>query len=76
MSEYHGYWFWDLRNDKIIQAKDLLDEYWLLNCPQEYEGPYLSQKSAMLEQSSNHYLSENFQASLKEMEEFYFGEHN
>lgn len=31
--KYQGYWFWDLRNDKIIQAKDLNEEYVLLNCP-------------------------------------------
>lgn len=31
--EYHGYWFYDLKDGKIIQAKDLTEEYCLLNAP-------------------------------------------
>ena len=38
--EYHGYWFYDLQANKIIQAKDLLEEYCLLNCLQSVNGPF------------------------------------
>ena len=40
MSNYHGYWFYGLKNDEIIQAKDLTEEYLILNCPQEIEILY------------------------------------
>lgn len=38
--QYHGYWFYSLRNNILYQAIDLNDEYCLLNCPQEFEGPF------------------------------------
>lgn len=74
MFEYHGYWFYDLEDDKIIQAKDLTDEYCLLNCPQIYDGPFKTEADANLYRAAHPNLSKDFNRSLKEMEEYYYGE--
>lgn len=73
MFEYHGYWFYGLRNDEIIQAKDLSEEYMLLNCPQEYDGPFFEEAHAIKYRSDNPTLHQDFLKDLKDMEEFYFG---
>ena len=70
---YHGYWFWSLRDDTIFQAKDLTDEYSTLHCPQEHEGPFLTAEEAYKYRSAHPKLYERFIQSMKEMEEFYFG---
>lgn len=49
---YHGYWFFSLREDKVLQTEDLLDEYTILNCPQEYVGPFKTQRGAELYKST------------------------
>lgn len=74
MFEYHGYWFWDLGDDKIIQAKDLMDEYCLLNCPQSVTGPFKTEASANLYKAAHPDESKKFNEMLKDMEEFYYGE--
>lgn len=63
--EYHGYWFYDLQNDKIIQAKDLTEEYCLLNCPQSIDGPFKEERDVKkyIEQHPN--LSKEFNESLQ-----------
>lgn len=73
---YHGYWFFSLRDDKVLQAEDLLDEYTILNCPQEYVGPFKTQRGAELYKSTHPDESKKFHQMLKEMEEFYYGECN
>ena len=76
MFEYHGYWFFSLREDKVHQAKDLLDEYTILNCPQECVGPFKTQAGAERYKAAHPNASKDFHQMLKEMEEFYFGEYN
>ena len=76
MLEYHGYWFYGLRNDEIIQAKDLVEEYSLLNCPQEYDGPFIYEAQAIRYRLANPTLSHDFNQMLKDMEKFYYGECN
>lgn len=76
MSEYHGYWFYGLRNDEIIQAKDLAEEYCLLNCPQEYDGPFTYEAQVIRYRLANPTLSRDFNQMLKDMEKFYYGECN
>ena len=76
MFEYHGYWFFSLRENKVHQAEDLLDEYTILNCPQEYVGPFKTQAGAERYKSAHPNASKDFHQMLKEMEEFYFGEYN
>ena len=73
---YHGYWFFSLRNDKVIQAKDLLDEYTILNCPQEYVGPFKTQAGAEHYKMTHPNESKKFHQMIKEMEEFYFDKRN
>ena len=73
---YHGYWFFSLREDKIIQAEDLLDEYTILNCPQEYDGPFKTQSVAERYRAAHPNRSKEFNDSLKEMEEFYYGQYS
>lgn len=68
--EYHGYWFYDLRNDKIIQDKDLVEEYCFLNCPQSIDGPFKDEFAVRkyIEQHPN--LSKDFNKSLQEFWEY------
>lgn len=73
---YHGYWFWSLRDNTIFQSKDLTDEYCILHCPQEYEGPFKTAEAAYKYRTLNPTLSQDFNKSIKEMEEFYFGNYN
>jgi len=69
--EYHGYWFWSLMDNKIIQSQNLIDEYSMLNCPQQYEGPFYCKDHAIAYKNKFPKLSENFIKAVKEMEEFY-----
>ena len=71
MSKYHGYWFWDLGDDKIIQSQDLMDEYCLLNCPQSVVGPFKTEAAANLYKAAHPDESKNFNEMLKDMEELY-----
>lgn len=73
MYQYHGYWFYGLRNDEIIQAKNLMEEYCILNCPQEYEGPFTTQDEAYNYYLTHPNLHKNFIKNLEEMERYYFG---
>jgi hypothetical protein len=68
--KYQGYWFWDLRNDKIIQAKDLSEEYVLLNCPQECEGPFKNEIIANEYKKRNPNLSKDYLEFVRELYEF------
>ena len=65
---YHGYWFFSLREDKIFQSIDLLDEYTILNCSQEYMGPFNTQKEAEAYKATHPNESKIFHQMLKEME--------
>ena len=76
MSEYHGYWFWDLSDDKIIQAQDVMDEYCLLNCPQSVIGPFKTEANANLYKATHPDESTKFNEMLKDMEEFLYGEYH
>lgn len=76
MSNYHGYWFYHLRTDEIIQAKDLTEEYCILNCPQEYEGPFKTKLGACRYKAAHPDEHEKFMKMLKDMEEYYYGECN
>ena len=67
---YKGYWFYGLRNDEIIQAKDLTEEYCILNCPQEYDGPFRSKEDAELYKAAHPDLSEKFNKDLQEYYEY------
>lgn len=64
--EYGGYWFYWLRDDRIIQAKSLIEEYNLLNCPQEYIGPFKNEEDAELFRTNNPNLSKEFNQFLQE----------
>ena len=64
-------WFYGLRDDIIIQAKDKVEEYTLLNCPQEYDGPFYSELEAQEYRDKHPNLTISFNKMLKEMEEFY-----
>ena len=75
MFNFHGYWFYGLRDDKIIQSKDAVDEYWLLNCPQEYIGPFSTQSEAWAYKAAHPEEHKKFHQTIKEMEEFYYGYH-
>lgn len=70
---YHGYWFFSLRDDEIVRAKDLTDEYWLLNCPQEYIGPFPTRFEAWQYQNAHLDASKKFHQMLKDMEAYYYG---
>lgn len=67
---YHGYWFFGLREDKVLQSIDLLDEYTILNCPQGYVGPFNTQKEAETYKTTHPNESKKFHQMLKELEEF------
>lgn len=68
--EYHGYWFYGLQDDEIIQAEDLINEYCLLNCPQAYDGPFKSKEDAELYKAAHPGLSEKFNKDLQEYWEY------
>ena len=68
--EYHGYWFYGLRNDEIIQAKDLTDEYCLLNAPQEYDGPFKTEEEVKKYKVTHPILSEQFNKDLQDYWEY------
>ena len=72
MYQYHGYWFYGLKDDTIIQAKNLTEEYCILNCPQEFEGPFLTEDDALLYRINHPNLHKNYIKAIKEMEEFYY----
>jgi hypothetical protein len=72
MYQYKGYWFWSLRDDTILKAKNLLEEYCILNCPQEYEGPFLTEDDALEYRLVHPNLHKSFIKAIKEMEEIYF----
>lgn len=76
MFEYHGYWFYDLADDEIIQAKDLMDEYCLLNCSQNCRGPFKTKADANLYKAAHPNESKKFNKMLKDMEEFLYVESN
>ena len=71
---YHGYWFFSLRDNEIIRAKDLTEEYCILNCPQEYVGPFPTRFEAWEYKEAHPDESEKFHKTIKEMEEFLYGE--
>lgn len=68
--KYHGYWFYGLRNNYIFQANDLIEEYYFLNCPQEFAGPFESEEDAELFQAINPGLSEKFNKDLQDYWEY------
>ena len=72
MYQYRGYWFWHLRNDTILQAKDLTEEYCILNCPQEYEGPFRTKDEALVYRFNHPNLHKSYIKAIREMEEFYY----
>ena len=70
-----GSWFYGLRADEILFVpKDTADEYCLLNCPQEYVGPFHTKQGAEAYKTSHPNASKEFNKMLKEMEEFYFAQ--
>ena len=71
MYQYCGYWFWNLRDDTILQAKDLTEEYCILNCPQEYEGPFHTKYEALAYRFAHPKMQEQFIKAIRDMEEFY-----
>lgn len=74
MSNYHGYWFYGLKNDEIIQAKDLVEEYLILNCPQEYAGPFKDKALAEYYKLTHPNASIDFNKNLNEYYKFCYGE--
>ena len=70
---YHRYWFFSLRENEILRAKDSAEEYYFLNCPQEYIGPFPTRFEAWQYKEAHPMESEKFHQMLKEMEEFYYG---
>lgn len=68
--EHHGYWFYDLQANKIIQAKDLLEEYCLLNCPQSVHGPFKDKIDVEKYVEKHPNLSEKFNKDLQEYWEY------
>lgn len=76
MNKYHGYWFYHLPTDEVVQAKDLTEEYCILNCSQEYEGPFKTSLNAHRYRAEHPTAHEDYVRMLKEMEEFYYGECN
>lgn len=68
--KYKGFWFYGLRNDKILQAEDLMEEYILLNCPQEYDGPFKSKEAAEAYKTAHPNLSKEFNEDLQKMWEY------
>lgn len=74
MSEYHGYWFYHLPTDKIVQAKDLTEEYCILNCPQEYEGPFKTKLNACRYRVAHPDAHEKYVKDLEEYWRFCNGE--
>lgn len=73
MSNYHGYWFYALDDDTVIQAKTAIDEYCLLNCPQSVVGPFKTEADANLYRASHPDEHTQFVKMLKDMEEFFYG---
>lgn len=71
MYQYHGYWFYGLKDDTIIQAKNLTEEYCILNCPQEFDGPFRTEDDALVYRLNHPNLHKNYIKALKEIEEFY-----
>lgn len=64
--EYHGYWFYDLQNNKIIQAKDLFEEYCFLNVPQFVDGPFKNEIDVKKYVEKHPNRSEEFNKDLQE----------
>ena len=74
MSKYYGYWFYHLPTDKIIQAKDLTEEYCMLNYPQEYEGPFENELNACRYKVTHPNAHEEYVKDLEEYWRFCNGE--
>ena len=74
MSEYHGYWFYHLATDEVVQAKDLTEEYCILNCPQEYEGPFKTELNAHRYRAAHPDAHKKFVKDLEEYWRFCNGE--
>lgn len=66
-------WFYSLRNDEIIQAKDTIEEYIILNCPQEYIGPFTNMALAEQYKITHPDMSINFNKDLIEYYKFCYG---
>ena len=58
MYKYHGYWFYGVRDDIILKARDLSEEYCLLQCSQEYYGPFNSYEEAIIVKKLTYSLRE------------------
>ena len=76
MSKYYGYWFYHLPTDKIIQAKDLTEEYCMLNIPQEYEGPFETELNACCYKATHPDAHEEYVKDLEEYWRFCNGEYH
>lgn len=74
MSNYHGYWFYGLKNDEIIQAKDLMEQYLILNSLQEYAGPFKDKALAEDYKLTHPNASVDFNKELNEYYKFCYGE--
>ena len=72
--KYHGYWFYHLPTDKIVQAKNLTEEYCILNCPQEYEGPFETKLNASCYKAAHPNAHEKYVKDLEEYWRFCNGE--
>lgn len=68
--EYHGYWFYDLQNNKIIQAKDLFEEYCFLNAPQFVDGPFKNEIDVKKYVEKHPNRSKEFNKDLQEYYEY------
>ena len=67
-------WFYSLRENKVIQATDSIEEYTFLNCPQEYLGPFQTEFLAKQYKINHPNESVNFNKHLKEYYKFCYGE--
>ena len=76
MYNYHGYWFYHVPTDKIVQAKDLTEEYCILNCPQEYEGPFITSLHAHQYRAKHPTAHKDYLQWVEDYQRFCNGEYN
>lgn len=76
MSKYHGYWFYHVPTDEVVQAKDLTEEYCILNCPQEYEGPFKTSLNAHRYRAAHPTAHEEYLRWAEDYQRFCNGECN
>ena len=64
-------WFYDILDDKIVEAKTITEEYCYLQSPQSYDGPFRNKEDVEKYLKKYPNLSKDLNKALEEMRPYY-----